>query len=116
MQYPVEFSLLKRGEIVLQESQDDMVNALRGEVANAERHLEEERSSHADARRRCRSIQLSRLSENHMPLHLPDMSQPVSWALQQEAHRNPSQSSRTCSMLSHGNERSLLAQVCCQGG
>ena len=96
MQYSIYISLLKRGEVVLQESQDDMVNALRGEVANAERHLEEERSSHADARRRCRYIQLSRLLKNHMPLHLPDMSQLISWALQQEAHRNPSLSIRTC--------------------
>lgn len=96
MQCPIDFSLLKRGEVVLQESQDDMVNALRGEVANAERHLEEERKSHADARRRCSYIQLSRLSKNHMPLHLPDMSQSFSWALQQEAQRNPPQSRTTC--------------------
>lgn len=108
--------LLKGGGVALQESQDDMVNAMRGEVATAERRLEEERSSHADARRRCRYIKLPRLSKNHLPVHLPDMSQSFSWALRQEAHRNPSQSIRTCCMSSHGNVRSLLVQVCGQGG
>ncbi len=46
--------------MVLQDSQDDMINALRNEVAIAERCLEEERNSHADARRRCRYIHLPR--------------------------------------------------------
>ncbi len=39
-------------DMPLQESQDGMITALRDEVATAEQRLDEERSSHADARRR----------------------------------------------------------------
>lgn len=50
--YSAAYAAYTRHSRMLQESQDDMVNALRDEVASTEQRLEVELSSHADARRR----------------------------------------------------------------